>query len=385
MDIYLDNAATTFPKPETVIEAVADCMRNGAINSGRGAYPLARKADMLVETTRNAVASLLNYKEGQVLLSASATLALNQVLLGINWKHGDIIYSTPFEHNSVSRVLKHLHDTMDAKIITLPVNVKTLEYDLDAIKQMFNKIPPKALVMTHVSNVCGLITPVSIIAEMAKEYEAIVVVDGAQGGPLLPLTGVQNHVDFYIFSGHKTFYGPFGIAGIVTNGNVPLTPIFFGGTGSHSELQSMPEELPYRHEIGSPNIVAIAGLYAACGWLEVTGIANIREHERTLLKQTVEGLSEYPDVKMFVSNNLDNHLGTLSFTIMGYTAQEVGMILSQEFGISTRSGLHCAPLAHEFLGTVPHGTIRIGYSFFNTKDDVESLIYAVKMIVDSVP
>lgn len=383
MDIYLDNAATTFPKPETVINAVADCMRNGAINAGRGAYPQARKADRLIENTRSTIASLLNYQEGQVLLSASATLALNQVLLGINWNHGDIIYTTPFEHNSVSRVLQHLQDTLDIKIITLPIDVRTLDYDLDAIKQMFNKIRPSAVVMTHVSNVCGLITPVSLIAEMAKDFEAIVVVDGAQGGPLLPLERVQELVDFYIFSGHKTFYGPFGIAGFVTKGNIPLTPIIFGGTGSHSELLSMPKDLPFRYEIGSSNIVAIAGLHAACGWLEETGIANIREHERSLLKRTVEELSEFPDVKMFVSNNLDNHLATLSFTIVGYTAQEVGMILSQEFGISTRTGLHCAPLAHYFLGTLPHGTVRVGFGYFNTKDEVGCLINAVRTIVDS--
>lgn len=382
MDIYLDNAATTFPKPEAVIEAVAECMRNGAINAGRGSYPLARNADRLIEDTRYAVASLLNYKEGHVLFSASATLALNQVLLGINWSRGDIIYSTPFEHNSVSRVLQHLQDTLDVEILTLPFNVKTLEYDLDAIKQMFNKIPPKALVMTHVSNVYGLITPVSIIAEMAKDYKAIVVVDGAQGGPLLPLEQVHEHVDYYIFSGHKTFYGPFGIAGFVTNGNVPLTPIIYGGTGSHSELQSMPEDLPFRYEAGSSNIVAIAGLNAACSWLVETGIDNIREHERTLLKRTVEGLSEYSGVRVYVSNNLDNHLGTLSFTIEGYSAQEVGMILSQEFNISTRAGLHCSPAAHKLLGTLPHGTVRVGFSYFNTKDDVECLINAVRTIVD---
>ncbi|MBC2724658.1 aminotransferase class V-fold PLP-dependent enzyme [Desulfosporosinus sp.] len=381
MEVYLDNAATTFPKPEVVIEAVADCMRNGAINAGRGAYPLARKADRLIEDTRYAVASLLNYKEGRVLLTASATLALNQVLLGISWSHGDVIYSTPFEHNSVSRVLQHLKDTSNIKLLTLPVNARTLEYDLDAIKQMFEKMPPKALVMTHVSNVCGLITPVSIIAEMAKSYEAIVVIDGAQAGPLLPLQKVQELVDYYIFSGHKTFYGPFGISGFVTNGNFPLTPIIFGGTGSHSELLSMPEELPFRHEVGSSNIVAIAGLYAGCGWLEETGIANIREHENALLKRTVEGLSEYQDIKLYISKNLENHLGTLSFTIDGYTAQEIGMILSQEFGISTRTGLHCAPMAHAFLGTSPHGTVRVGFGYFNSKVDVKCLIDAVRTIL----
>jgi len=382
MDIYLDNAATTFPKPEGVIAAVVDCMRNGAINAGRGAYPLARKADILIEDTRNAVASLLNYNKGKVLFSASATLALNQVLLGINWNSGDIIYTTPLEHNSVSRVLQHLQDICKVRIITLPINVKTLEYDINAIKEKFNKMPPKALVMTHVSNVCSLITPISVIAQMAKYHEAIVVVDGAQGGPLLPLERAQEIVDFYIFSGHKTFYGPFGIAGFVTNGNVPLAPIIFGGTGSHSELLSMPEDLPFRYEVGSPNIVAIAGLHAACDWLEDTGIAIIREHERTLLKRTVEGLADLQDVKMFVSNNLDNHLGTLSFTISGYTAQEVGMILSQAFKISTRTGLHCAPLAHKFLGTLPHGTVRVGFGYFNTTDDVECLINAVRTIVD---
>jgi len=383
MDIYLDNAATTFPKPPCVVKAVTDCMENYAVNAGRGVYPLGHKADEVIFETRKKVASLLTYPKGQVIFSYSATFAINQVLLGINWKANDVIYTTPFEHNSVARVLYHLENVFGVKVIIIPVNSKTFEYDIDALRQKFMQIPPTAVVMTHVSNVFGLITPVISIAEMAKAYSSIIVVDGAQGGPLLPLEDTRGLIDFYIFSGHKTFYGPFGIAGFVITGNVPLKPIIFGGTGSHSELMSMPTDLPFGQESGSPNIVAIAGLNAACDWLCETGTNYIREHEKSLLRYVVEGLADFSDdVRLYVHNDLNNHLGTLSFTIDGYKAQEIGMILSQEYHISTRTGLHCAPQAHKFLGTVPHGTIRVGFGFFNNKDDCNQLIDAIKSIVD---
>lgn len=380
MTIYLDNAATTFPKPPSVVEAVQKCLETGAVNAGRGIYALALEADKLIHQTRLQVASLLNYPKGQTIFTPSATIALNQVLLGIEWERGDFIYITPFEHNSVARVVEQICKTYSAEIITIPVD-QGLNYQMDLLEELFGIKPPKAVVMTHVSNVCGHITPVTEIARQAKKQGAIVVVDGAQAGPLLPLEKVEEIVDFYIFSGHKTFYGPFGIAGFVTHGQIKTKPILYGGTGGHSELLTMPEDLPYAYEVGSPNIVAIAGLQAACGWIQQVGPAQIVEHEQHLLDKLVAGLAELEEMQLYVSSDLRRHLGTLSFTVEEYTAQEIGMILSQEFDIAVRTGLHCSPLAHRFLGTLPHGTVRVGLGYWNTEQEIEILLQAIQEII----
>ena len=382
MDIYFDNAATTFPKPQCVVDAVATCTKEWAVNTGRGIYPLAQKAERVVLETRQYIAALLNYKQGQVIFSSSATLALNQVLLGLEWTKGNFIYVTPFEHNAVARSIENLVKTFGIEVVELPVNKHSLEFNLDKIGKAFFKKPPTAIVLNHVSNVCGLITPVFEIAQLGKRYEAKVIVDGAQGGPLLPLGEYEKLIDFYVFSGHKTFYGPFGIAGFITNGQINLKPILFGGTGSQSELLSMPEELPFKLEIGSLNIVAISGLNASCQWLTEQGIEKIVFHERELMSYAIEGLSQFTQVKTFVSQNITNHLGILSFVVEGFTVQEVGMILSQQYGIAARTGLHCAPLAHKFLGTFPKGTIRLGFGFFNTKNEVQCFINAIEKIVE---
>jgi len=378
----MDNAATTFPKPPAVIEAVRKCLKTGAVNAGRGVYALALEADKLIHQTRLQVASLLNYSKGQTIFTPSVTIALNQVLLGMTWEAGDFIYTTPFEHNSVARVLEQIRKAYSVEIITIPVD-QALNYQIDRLEELFQSKPPKAVAMTHVSNVCGLITPVTEIARLAKKQGAIVVVDGAQAGPLLPLDKAEEIVDYYIFSGHKTFYGPFGIAGFVTNGRIKTKPILFGGTGSHSELLTMPEDLPFAYEVGSPNIVAIAGLQAACNWIEQVGPSQIVEHEQSLLEKLVAGLAEFDEVQLYINSDLRQHLGTLSFTVEEYTAQEIGMILSQEFNIAVRTGLHCAPLAHQFLGTLPHGTVRVGLGYWNTEDQIEILLQAIQEILEA--
>lgn len=380
--IYLDNAATTFPKPQAVIDAVTNCMTSSAVNAGRGVYPLAQQADEIIANTRTRIGNLLNYSSGQVILSPSATVALNQILLGLKWNSGDTIYTTPLEHNATARILHKLAQEHGVIIKTLTLDRLTLSYDLDSLETSFFNNPPKAVVMTHVSNVCGLITPIEKIARLAKNYNAITIIDGAQGGPLLPTEEPLSLIDFYVFSGHKTFYGPFGIAGYVTNKSYPLNPLLLGGTGSHSEALDMPNELPFAHEVGSHNIVAISGLNEACKWLEEVGPAVIVQHERELFESAVDRLRDLSECKLLVNKDINQHLGTLSFVIEGYTSQEIGMILSQNFNIAVRSGLHCAPKAHEFLGTLPNGTVRASFGYFNTDDDVQSLVEAVQAIVE---
>ena len=388
MQIYFDNAATTFPKPDSVSDAVNECMRGFAVNSGRGIYDVAQKADKIIAETRTKVAKLLGFDNGQVIFTPSATLAMNQILLGFIWKTGDNIYVTPFEHNSVARVLSHIEKEHGINIIKIPVCEKKMNYDLDQLKKMMFNHPPQAVVLTHVSNVCGLITPINDIVTIAKQYETDtdsvpIIIDGAQGGPILP-SGNSNQIDYYVFSGHKTFYGPFGIAGFWTNGKHEdvRQPVLFGGTGSHSEDLCMPEELPFKYEVGSPNIVAIAGFHAACDWLEMVGASNILAHERYLFKRLVEGLTEFDGITINSSKDLSQHTSILSFNIDNYTSQEVAMILCQEYGIAVRAGLHCAPWAHQFLETFPRGTVRIGIGYFNTVEEIDCLIHALGEIMD---
>jgi cysteine desulfurase family protein len=382
MLIYLDNAATTFPKPQKVIDAVNECMRSGCVNAGRGVYPFARSADLTIQQTRTLVADLLGFPNGQTVFTPSATIALNQIILGTRWNSGDTIYSTSLEHNSVARPLEELTRAYSVKLKQLPLDRETLEYDIKQIEEDFFRNPPKALVMSHVSNVCGLITPIEAIASLAKKHGALIVIDGAQGGPLLPQINNENLIDFYVFSGHKTFYGPFGIAGFVSSGTVNLKPLLFGGTGSHSEFLTMPESLPMRFEVGSHNIVAISGLKAACEWLMDVKPQNIVDHERRLLEKAINGISGNGECRLFVNMNVFNNLGTFSFSINGYTSQEIGSIFSQNYDISIRAGLHCAPMAHSFLGTLPYGTARVSFGYHNSEQDVQTLVQAINEITE---
>lgn len=355
-------------------------MRDYGVNAGRGIYPLARYAEEVIASTRYKCRALLGFNDGELIFAPSATHALNQIMLGLEWNRGDVVYISPFEHNSVARVLHYLEEHLGIQIRQLSVVKDTLSYNLEDIKKKFFACPPKALVISHASNVCGVIAPVKELASLAKEYNGLVIIDGAQGGPMLADT-VNSDIDFYVFSGHKTFYGPFGAAGFWTNGRILLRPLLFGGTGNKSEELFMPSELPYRYEAGSHNVVAIAGLQAACDWLAQVNPAEILRHERELTMQLVEGLANVEKVKLYVNPDPNQQTGIVSFRIDGYTAQEVAMILDQNYNIAVRGGIHCAPFAHRFLGTLPHGTVRVSFGHFNTKEDVNTLLWAVQDIV----
>lgn len=379
--IYLDNAATTFPKPLKVIDAINECMLNGCVNAGRAVYELAQKGDQLIAETRLKVSNLLGFNYGEIIFAPSATIALNQIIFGLNWKKGDVVYTTPLEHNSVIRPLTQLANIIGIKILQLPLDPFTYQYNMNEIERMFFNNPPTAVIMSHVSNVSGNVTPIEEIAIKAKIYDCKVIVDGAQAGPLLPVNN-SKHIDFYVFSGHKTFYGPFGIAGFWYSKKHELKPYLFGGTGSHSESLSMPEQLPYKYEVGSHNIVAISGLNAACDWIKEIGYLKILEHEQALMDIVIDSFSDVEEIKLLLSKDKANQTGILSLTVDGYTPQEIATILDQEFNISVRAGLHCAPMAHSFFNTYPKGTVRVSLSYFNTIQDIKTLTYAIKKIVD---
>lgn len=371
--IYFDNAATTYPKPKQVYEKMDEFYRECGVNAGRGAYSSANKAAKLIEDTRQKVGSVIGAGEDKtIVFTESATIAINLVLKGLGWSKGDVVYYSPFEHNAVLRTLYYLEDKYGIELKQIPVEEDSLEFNLNRLKQMFTKQPPKLVAVSHVSNVCGVIAPIGDIAELAKEYNSQVLVDGAQGAGLVEVK--LKNVDYYVWAGHKTLYGPFGIAGVVMDESVEkLNPLIHGGTGRASKRKNMPEEIPYKYEAGSNNIQAIAGLNASLNWLEKEGRENIFEYERKLTLELIEALNNFMDIELFVPNDLVRHFSVISINVAGYSPHDFGRILDEKFDIAVRTGLHCAPKIHEFLGTMPNGLVRFSLGYFNGGDEIDEL------------
>lgn len=371
--IYFDNAATTYPKPEVVYQKMDQFYREYGVNAGRGSYKVAKKGAELIEETRNKLASILEVKgDKEIIFTPSATMAINLILQGLDWKEGDIVYYSPFEHNAVLRTLYKLEKDYDLNLIEIPVNNITLEFKLEELEQMFVSQTPKLVAVSHVSNVCGVIAPVEEIADLVEKYNGSILVDGAQGAALLPVD--LSNVDYYIWTSHKTLYGSFGVAGIIMDKKAKEpAPLIYGGTGSASEKKEMPIETPIRYEAGSTNIQAIAALNAALGWLEEVSTVKVFEHEKRLTLKLIEILKEFIDIKLFLPNDLDNHFNVVAANFAGYKPYEIGKILDEQFNIAVRTGLHCAPKVHEFLGTLPNGLVRFSLGYFNTEDEIERL------------
>lgn len=381
--IYLDNAATTFPKPACVYEAADNFYRQQGGNAGRGGNPLARASTRLLAETREQLAVWLGAPSPQqVIFAASATHALNLAILGANLHSGDAVYVTPFEHNSVLRPVEHLHQTRDVQIHNIPFARRTYACQLDKLTVDFQVAPPALVCVTQASNVCGVMPPVIEIARLAKEANsrAVVVVDGAQTAGLYPLSLTDGLIDAFIFSGHKSLYGPYGVAGLVLASDWRPAPLLFGGTGTFSESVQMPTDLPSAYEAGSHNIWAMAGLKAALGWLREIGRETIVNHTMKLTWQLRDGLADLPGIKLHAPPKEAPWCGILSFTVNGATPQAIEAALGAQ-NIAGRAGLHCAPWAHEWLGTITQGgTVRVSGGFFNDVEQLETFSSHIKAI-----
>lgn len=376
--IYLDNAATTFPKPEPVYQAMDSFYRKYGGNAGRGANPIARKAAALVDETRILVADWL--QAPQVVFSPSATIALNTVIMGARLRAGDVVYVSPFEHNSVLRPLEHLRKTIGISVKVLPFNKLTFACDLVELEKQFRLEPPTLICITQVSNVIGLILPVNNIAHLAKvnNSQAVVLVDGAQAAGLLPLD--TSRIDALVFSGHKSFYGPYGIAGIAFGTEWRPEPLIYGGTGTVSESIEMPESGASRFESGSQNISAIAGLNAAVQWLQKTGREAINAHIHVLAKYLVESLEQLPDVTLYLPRDVTQRHGIVSFSVEDVRPQAIENALGAR-AISVRAGLHCSPWTHEFLNTkLQGGILRLSPAFFNDATQFSSVMEVISSL-----
>ena len=379
--IYLDNAATTYPKPEQVYTAMDSSNRNLAFNAGRGGYAVARSAMLLIDETKELLLKLVKAPIGSsVVFTPSITVALNEIIQGVEIHEGDNIYVSPYEHNAVARVCELIAESKHANIIQMPLIKDTLEIDIELLKYQFSNKHPKLVCATHVSNVTGYILPVNEIFIEARKYSAINVLDTAQSLGLIDVDASGIGADFIAFAGHKTLYGPLGIGGFIVVGNAPkLNVVLAGGTGSDSLNLSMPSMVPGRYETASMNIIAVSGLCAALKNLD-------REKnfllETTLTKETVKLLTNVPGVVLYCPNP-DKHIAVISFNVEGYSSEDVGTLLDQDYDIAVRTGYHCAPYIHEHLQDSSFvGTVRVGIGQYTQKEEINKLCDALKDILE---
>lgn len=379
--VYLDNAATTFPKPECVYQVMDETFRKIGINAGRGSYKLAREASSIITDTKNELRKLIHAdSSAAVIFSPSITIALNQIANGINWQKGATVYVSPYEHNAVARTLKKVSDDYDLNICLMPMNAESLEIDIEKLKYDFSKNKPFAVFCTHVSNVTGYILPVKEVFAEAKKHNAITVLDSAQSLGLIQIDSKQMNTDIIAFAGHKTLYGPFGIGGFINLTGVRLKEFITGGTGSDSLNLNMPEGNEAKYEASSSNIVAIAGLNAALKNLDVQANYKI---EQNLTAYLIAQLKKIKAVHMYLPEDPEKHVGIVSFTYEGISSEDIGTILDEDFDIAVRTGFHCAPYIHDYLKDKDSlGTVRVGLSQFNNRQDIDLLIHALKDIED---
>lgn len=377
--IYLDNAATTFPKPESVYNAMDKMSREGAVNAGRGSYKLAQNASRLIEETKDLLRKLVHADiSASVVFSSSVTIAMNQIVNGLGLRSKAVVYVSPYEHNAVARCVHELARKKEFVVKEIPVT-SALEIDLEKMKYEFIKDKPEAVFCTHVSNVTGYILPVEEIFKESKKYGSINVLDSAQSMGLVEIHANLMDADIIAFAGHKTLYGPVGIGGFINVTGIPLDVFICGGTGSDSLNLEMPEGKESRYEASSYNMVAIAGLNAA---LKDIKQEYCLKHEKELTDYLIGNLSAISEIKLYLPEDRAKHVGIVSFSVEGFHSEDIGMILDEDFDIAVRTGYHCAPFIHKYLkdvGTL--GTVRVGLGQFSSKEDVDKLIEGLKEII----
>jgi len=381
--IYLDNAATTFPKPECVYQCVDSLQRNSAVNVGRGSYHVAEEANKIVDETRLLLADLVGADHSNnVAFAPSATIAANEIVFGLDWDTYKVVYVSPFEHNAIARPLNLIKKQYGIKIKILPFDGETQHVDIDEVERQFALDKPDYVFLNHISNVTGTIVPVTHIASIAKQYGAIVIVDGSQSVGILKYDLKKTDIDYLIFAGHKNLYSSWGIGGFISNSESSIIkPVFAGGTGSDSLNLEMNNSMPNGFEFGSPNIIAISSLNTSIKWLNEIGVKTISQKKECLMSKLICGLQNDKKIKLYLPNDLSNHTSVLSINVNEYEPSEVGMILDSEFDIAVRTGYHCAPFIHKLLGTEDTmGTVRISLSYFNNDSDIEKLLEAIRSL-----
>lgn len=374
--IYLDNGATSFPKPDEVYEYMDYFFRNFGVNPGRSGYDLCLETGEVVDNTRKLLTSFFNGTDpDRLCFSYNSTDALNLIIFGM-LQPGDHAISTTLEHNSVLRPLYHLSQE-GVEVDYVPFDQAGF-VDPDEIKKRFRP-NTRLVIVNHASNVIGTVQPIREIGQYCREAGVPFAIDASQSAGKVPIDMEKQFLDIVAFTGHKSLLGPTGIGGLYVREGIDIRHTRAGGTGVRSAVRTHLDEYPWRMEYGTGNILGIAGLNAGLKWILAKGMAVIHDHEMKLLQMLRDVLSDIPGVTLYCQDDLTNHIAVIAFTVDGMDAAEVGMMIDVDHNIACRTGLHCAPLVHEQLGTTKiHGAVRFGIGPFNTEDHIVAAINAVK-------
>ena len=381
--IYLDNAATSFPKPEEVYVYMDEFYRRFGVNPGRSGYDICLEAGEMVEKTRRMLTRFFNGGDhNRLCFTSNSTDALNLLIFGL-LKKGDHSVSTALEHNSVLRPLYHLQEDQGVEVDFVGFDARGFVRPADVVAKF--KPNTRVVVVNHASNVIGTVQPIAEIGKACREREIPFAIDASQSAGKISIDMERDCLDIVAFTGHKSLLGPTGIGGLYVRAGIEIRQTRAGGTGVRSAQRRHLEEYPYRLEYGTPNVLGIAGLNAGVRWLENEGIENIQAHEMRLAERLVAGLKAIDGVILYCQDDLTDHIAVVSFNIEGRDPADVGTMLDVDYGIACRTGLHCAPLVHERLGTGLHGSVRMGFGPFNTDEDVDAALKGVREIASLNP
>ena len=372
--IYFDNAATTMQKPACVVRAVTEAMCSLG-NSGRGVHSGALSASRIIYDTRAALAQLFGAESPErIAFTANSTESLNMAIKGV-LKPGDHVISTALEHNSVLRPLFELEDR-GVELTILPADsMGNIRFE-DLEKEI--RPNTRVIVTTHGSNLTGNLLPVERIGAVAQKHGLVYIVDASQTAGVFPIDVQKMHIDILCFTGHKGLLGPQGTGGIYVRDGVEIRPLLSGGSGVQTYLRSHPPQMPTLLEAGTLNGHGIAGLGAAVGYLQETGLDTIREKEQELMMAFYEAVREIPGITVYGDFTTSNRCAIVALNVRDYDSGEVSDVLSTEYGIATRPGAHCAPLMHEALGTVEQGAVRFSFSHYNTLEEINIAVSALR-------
>jgi cysteine desulfurase / selenocysteine lyase len=377
--IYLDNTATSWPKPPEVINAISDYLTNYGASPGRSGHKLALKAARMVFDTRELISDFFNTGASErVIFTPNATYATNIVFNGI-LKKGDHVVTSHLEHNSTHRPLRHLE-----RQGIIELSIFDCDHNLRPSPERLTKHikdNTKLVSVIHGSNVLGTVSPIDEIAEICRNRDILLHVDAAQTAGFLPIDMQSQNIDILTFTGHKKMFGPSGIGGICINANINIDTLIHGGSGSNSENDYHPLIYPDKLEAGTPNSVGITGLKAGLEFILKTGQNKIIKHTGDLSRYFIDKLSEIDEIKIYADGSNQSQIGVISITSQNYRPDELASLLDKEYGIMTRAGLHCSPLAHKAAGTFPQGTLRFSPGYFNTEKEISYTIEALKQIL----
>lgn len=376
--IYLDNAATSFPKPECVYEGIDKCLREYCANPGRGGHAMSVKAGLAVVDARETICGLFGIHDSMRLcFTKNATEALNLAIKGVVTQGCGVI-TTAMEHNSVMRPLRTLEKAMGIELTVVNGN-ELGEVDPDSIKKEI-KSNTVLIICTLSSNVNGVIMPIREIGRVAREAGVYFLLDASQGAGSIEIDVEKDFIDMMAFPGHKGLMGPQGTGCLYVRDGIPIRPLMEGGTGSNSEYQYQPEIMPDLLESGTLNTPGIVGLGQGARYVSEVGVRNIRVYKHSLIELLYDGLKDIKGMTFYSVPDIKRNSGILAVNLAGLDSTELSYILDHEYGIATRAGLHCAPSAHSILGTLTRGIVRLSVGYMNSRDDILETVKAMQEV-----